>query len=104
MAALDEAWPVLDYQASKDTLEALHLQTQLLGKVKLALTRLAPEWQNIPLLVNASGLTTGLLPGPGFGLELAFDRCATASSCPPPTGARKASPCGPGRCGTSPLR
>ncbi len=73
MAALDEAWPVLDYQASKDTLEALHLQTQLLGKVKLALTRLAPEWQNIPLLVNASGLTTGLLPGPGFGLELAFD-------------------------------
>ncbi|MGO8968944.1 MAG: DUF5996 family protein [Myxococcaceae bacterium] len=73
MPAQDEAWPVLDYPASKDTLEALHLQTQVVGKVKLALTSIAPEWQNVPLWVNASGLTTGLLRAGGVGLELAFD-------------------------------
>ena len=73
MAALDESWPAFDYQASQATLEALHLQTQVVGKVKLALTSVAPEWQNVPLFVNASGLTTGLLSGGGTGLELAFD-------------------------------
>jgi len=73
MAAREESWPELDYEADKDTLEALHLQTQVVGKVKLALTPVAPEWQNVPLFVNASGLTTGLLFANGIGLELAFD-------------------------------
>ncbi|MGO9829397.1 MAG: DUF5996 family protein, partial [Myxococcaceae bacterium] len=73
MAAQDDAWPAFDYPASRETLEALHLQTQVVGKVKLALTAVAPEWQNIPLWVNASGLTTGLLRAGGVGLELAFD-------------------------------
>ncbi len=73
MASPDEGWPKLDYEASKDTLEALHLQSQVLGKVKLALTTPAPEWQNVPLFVNASGLTTGLLRAGEVGLELAFD-------------------------------
>ena len=73
MASPDEGWPKLDYEASKDTLEALHLQSQVLGKVKLALTSPAPEWQNVPLFVNASGLTTGLLRAGEVGLELAFD-------------------------------
>ncbi len=73
MATEDEAWPALDYQADKETLEAVHLQTQVVGKVKLALTALAPEWQNVPLFVNATGFTTGLLRADGVGLELTFD-------------------------------
>jgi hypothetical protein len=69
-------WPALDYAAAKDALDALHMQTQVVGKVKLALTRTAPEWQNVPLFVNARGLTTGLLQAGATGIELAFDLVA----------------------------
>jgi hypothetical protein len=41
--------------------------------LQLALTRIAPEWQNVPLSVNALGLTTGLLQSGHAGLEIAFD-------------------------------
>jgi Family of unknown function (DUF5996) len=76
MPANDTSWPSLDYPSSKDALDALHMRTQVVGKVKLALTRIAPEWQNVPLFVNARGLTTGLLQAGGTGLELAFDLVA----------------------------
>ncbi len=73
MPAPDALWPALDYPSSKDALDALHMQTQVVGKVKLALTRIAPEWQNVPLWVNARGLTTGLLQAGATGIEIAFD-------------------------------
>jgi hypothetical protein len=73
MPTSDTSWFPLDYAASKDALDALHMRTQVVGKVKLALTRTAPEWQNVPLFVNARGLTTGLLQAGGTGIELAFD-------------------------------
>jgi hypothetical protein len=73
MPTADDGWPEFGYTAGKDTLEALHMQTQVVGKVKLALTRTAPEWQNVPLSVNARGLTTGLLQSGHAGLEIAFD-------------------------------
>jgi Family of unknown function (DUF5996) len=73
MPAPETPWPVLDYSPNKDALDALHMETQVVGKVKLALTRIAPEWQNVPLWVNARGLTTGLLQAGAVGLEIAFD-------------------------------
>jgi hypothetical protein len=73
MSLREASWPAIDYAADKDALDALHMQTQVVGKVKLALTRTAPEWQNVPLLVTARGLTTGLLQAGGTGVELAFD-------------------------------
>jgi Family of unknown function (DUF5996) len=68
-----DAWPALDYPAGKETIDALHMWTQVVGKVKIALTRVAPEWQNVPLFVNGRGLTTGLLQSGGNVVELAFD-------------------------------
>jgi Family of unknown function (DUF5996) len=73
MLARDNLWPALDYAAVKDTLDALHMQSQVVGKVKLALTRIEAEWQNVPLFVNARGLTTGLLQAGDSGVEIAFD-------------------------------
>jgi hypothetical protein len=63
----------LDYAASKETIDALHMRSQVVGKVKVGLTRSAPEWQNLPLFVNARGLTTGLMHGQGEGVEITFD-------------------------------
>lgn len=73
MTARDDRWPALDYVTGKDTLDALHMQTQVVGKVKLALTRIAPQWQNVPLWVNSRGFTTGLLRAGDIGVEVAFD-------------------------------
>ena len=71
-----DQWPALDYVAERDALQALHMRSQVVGKVKLALTEVAPEWQNVPLWVNARGLTTGLLRDGETGFEIAFDLVA----------------------------
>jgi YD repeat-containing protein len=73
MSNHDDLWPALDFLECKDSLDALHMQSQVIGKVKLALARPAPEWQQVPLWVNARGLTTGLLRAGATELELAFD-------------------------------
>jgi hypothetical protein len=51
-------WPELPYDAWKDTLETLHMNVQIVGKVRLSLTPLEPEWANVPLYLTARGLTT----------------------------------------------
>jgi uncharacterized protein DUF5996 len=69
----DDRWPVLDYAADSSAMEALHLPMQVVGKVKLELTKTAPEWQNVPLWVTSRGVTTGLMSAGGTELEIAFD-------------------------------
>jgi hypothetical protein len=73
MSNRTDQWPAIDYPTERDALEALHVRTQVVGKVKLALTQVAPEWQNVPLWVNSRGLTTGLLRSGETGFEIAFD-------------------------------
>jgi hypothetical protein len=52
------AWPELPYEAWKDTLETLHMELQVIGKLRLALSPFEPQWANVPLYVTARGLTT----------------------------------------------
>ncbi len=54
----EEAWPELPYRAWRDTLDTLHMKLQIVGKVRLALTPLEPQWANVPLYLTARGLTT----------------------------------------------
>jgi hypothetical protein len=68
-----DPWPELDYPAGKATMDALHMRAQVVGKVKVALTRTAPQWQNLPLSVTGRGLSTGLLHGAGNAFEIALD-------------------------------
>ncbi len=51
-------WPELPYDAWAETMEALHMKLQVIGKVRLALTRREPQWANVPLYLTARGLTT----------------------------------------------
>jgi hypothetical protein len=53
-----ESWPELPYAAWKDTLDTLHMNLQIVGKVRLALTPFEPQWANVPLYVTGRGLTT----------------------------------------------
>jgi hypothetical protein len=51
-------WPELPYDAWAPTMATLHMKLQIIGKVRLALTRREPQWANVPLYLTARGLTT----------------------------------------------
>lgn len=67
------AWPELPVAAWEDTRDTLHLWTQIVGKVRLALEPWVNHSWQVPLYVNARGLTTSLMPDRGRGLEIQFD-------------------------------
>ena len=68
-----ERWPELLYAAWKDTAETLHLWTQVVGKVRLALAPwLNHSWQ-VTLYVNARGLTTSPIPYGARDIQIDFD-------------------------------
>lgn len=66
-------WPALPLSEWSGTRDTLHLWTQIVGKVRLALTPPVNHWWNVPLYVDARGLTTSLMPAGGGGLEIRFD-------------------------------
>ncbi len=57
-----EKWPALPLEAWKDTLETLHMWTQIVGKVRLVLSPFENHWWHVPLYVTARGLTTSPIP------------------------------------------
>ncbi len=67
------AWPDIPYPAWQDTCTTLHLWTQIVGKVRLALTPWTNHSWHVPLYVTARGLGTSLIPDPRGGFELEFD-------------------------------
>jgi uncharacterized protein DUF5996 len=66
-------WPDLTLARWEDTRDTLHLWTQVVGKVRLALEPMANHWWQVPLYVSARGLTTSLMHAPGVDLEIEFD-------------------------------
>ena len=66
-------WPALDFEACRDTLTTLHLATQVIGKVQLALTPSLANWAQAPLRLTARGLATQLLWTGERGLSIEFD-------------------------------
>ena len=68
-----ETWPQLAYTDWKETLETLHLWTQIIGKVRLTLSPYINHWWQVPLYVTARGLSTSLIPYKKRGFEVTFD-------------------------------
>jgi len=70
-----DAWPRLDYAAWRDTGATLHRWTQIVGKVRLALTPWLNHGWQVPLYVTARGLGTSAIhvaSGDVFEVELDF--------------------------------
>ncbi len=74
-ALLDQSdcWPALPLADWKETLATLHMWTQIVGKIKLALTPRVNHWWNVTLYVNPHGLTTSLIPYGKRAFEMEFD-------------------------------
>lgn len=67
------AWPELRLEAWKDTYATLHMWTQIVGKVRLALSPRINHWWEVPLYVNAVGLTTSAIPYKQLVFEIQFN-------------------------------
>jgi hypothetical protein len=67
------SWPELPYEAWKDTRDTLHLWTQIVGKVRLALTPWLNHSWHVPLYVTARGLITSPIPYAEGTFEIEFD-------------------------------
>jgi len=70
------SWPVLDYAAWRDTALTLQLWTQVVGKVRLALTPWLNHGWHVPLYVTAHGVGTSAMPSGDGLIEIEFDWCA----------------------------
>jgi hypothetical protein len=68
-----DLWPALPLESWKDTYATLHMWTQIVGKVRLALTPLVNHWWNVPLYVSSRGLTTSPIPYRNGAFEIWFD-------------------------------
>ncbi len=66
-------WPELPIEGWRDTYATLHLCTQVVGKVRLALTPRMNEWWNVPLYVTTRGLTTSPMPYGDRSLSIDLD-------------------------------
>ena len=71
---MNKPWPPLSYETLKGTLGAIHMWTQIVGKIRLEMTPLVNHWWNSTLIVTPRGLTTGVMPsGDGaFQIDLDF--------------------------------
>lgn len=68
-----EPWPELPVAKWAPTRDTLHMWTQIVGKIRLALEPMGNHWWQVPLYVNSVGLTTSLMPYRDLGLEIVFD-------------------------------
>jgi hypothetical protein len=73
MNAIEKDWPALPLDEWEATYRTLHMWTQIVGKVRLALTPLVNHWWNCALYVNTRGLTTSPIPYRGSAFEIQFD-------------------------------
>jgi hypothetical protein len=72
-AAAPQVWPELVFDDWADTAATLHMWTQIVGKVRMALSAPVNHWWHVPLYVGARGLTTSPMPYGDRTLEVAFD-------------------------------
>jgi hypothetical protein len=67
------AWPELPLEAWQSTYATLHMWTQIVGKVRLALSPRVNHWWEVPLYVSSVGLTTSPIPYQDQSFEIEFD-------------------------------
>lgn len=66
-------WPELPWHEWEPTISTLHMWTQIVGKIRLALASPINHWWHIPLSLTARGLSTALIPHAGSAFKVDFD-------------------------------
>lgn len=68
-----DTWPSLAFAEWRDTCATLHLWTQIIGKLRLALAPPINHWWQVPLYVTSRGLTTSPIPYGERVFQIGFD-------------------------------
>ena len=68
-----DTWPALPLAEWEETRATLHMWTQIVGKIRLALAPSCNHWWHVPLYVTTRGLTTSPMPYGTRALEIDFD-------------------------------
>src|SRR5437763_2854375 len=68
-----DAWPALPVADWADTYATLHMWTQIVGKIRLALMPHMNHWWQVPLYLTSRGLTTSPMPHGGRTFQIDFD-------------------------------
>jgi hypothetical protein len=68
-----DCWPPLPLNEWQDTYRTLQMWTQIVGKIRMALSPPLNHWWHVTLYVNSRGLTTGPIPYPPGLFEIQFD-------------------------------
>ncbi|HUD84991.1 MAG TPA: DUF5996 family protein [Xanthobacteraceae bacterium] len=66
-------WPDIPFAAWSETCDTLQLWTQIVGKVRIALTPLVNHWWNVTFFVTARGLVAPAMPYAGGTFDVIFD-------------------------------
>jgi hypothetical protein len=69
----EQVWPSLEYSAWADTCATLHMWTQIVGKIRLALSPWVNHSWGVALYLTARGLTTSPIPTGARVFEIEFD-------------------------------
>jgi hypothetical protein len=72
-ALSDTTWPSLPLAAWQDTYETLHMWTQIVGKIRMALAPKINHWWHSTLYVTPRGLTTSVIPYGTRTFEISFN-------------------------------
>jgi hypothetical protein len=93
----DHRWPTLPTDDWIDTLETLHLWTQIVGKIRMVQSPWLNHSWSVPLYVSPTGLRTSLVPylharGGGEAFEWTFDFLAHQLVLTTSTGATRILP------------
>lgn len=67
------AWPSLPVAEFEQTRDTLHMWSQVVGKVRMALAPPVNHWWHTTLYLSPRGLTTSLIPYGRGGFEMEFD-------------------------------
>ena len=81
-----QRWPALPLAEWKDTYATLHMWTQIVGKIRLALSPDINHYWGTALYVTARGLTTSPIPYAKGVFEINFDFVAHALEIKPAWG------------------
>ena len=69
----DTTWPSLPLATWQDTYETLHMWTQIVGKIRMALAPKINHWWHSTLYVTPRGLTTSTIPYGTRTFEIRFN-------------------------------
>jgi hypothetical protein len=76
ITAYSNSWPSLPLNEWESTRATLHMWTQIVGKVRLALSPPVNHWWQVPLYASPCGLTTSAIPYGDGPFEIEFDFAA----------------------------